>query len=113
MTTYPRVSLSVSAQSQFHSDPVDADDFDQSANAGSPGDVSIFRCQFHRGFTNETQRSFDPRLLHVEVIGSLRITLYADEVVCIDVIGQKDDGVLDVDPWFLELVSRFGGRVAL
>lgn len=102
------------AASEFHFNPCDSrEDFDCSPNDGSPGDVSIFRNQFHRGFTNETQRKFDPALLTVIKVGCLRFAFYDGECVCADIIGTKDDGAVDVDPWFVELVAKFGGRVSL
>jgi len=115
-STFGRVASSrycSNDQSAHHGDPVDADDFDQSANRGSPGDVSLFRPQQHSGFTNETQRKFDPALFRVEVIGSLRFAFYDGECVCVDIIGTKDDPQMDVDKWFLELVGNFKGLVSL
>jgi hypothetical protein len=108
-----RLDSKRNVQAQFHADPVDADDFDQSANVGSPGDVSLFRHQYHRGFTNESQKRFDPALFTVVKFGSLRLAFYDGECVSADVIGPKDDGTVDVDPWFMELVAQFGGRVSL
>lgn len=109
-----RIDSKRNVQAHFHADPIDADDFDQSANAGSPGDVSLFRGVFHRGFTNETQRKFDPALLVVVRFGSLRLAAYDGEIVCADIIGTKDDGTVDVDPWFVDLVAKtFSGKVSL
>lgn len=120
MTSYPH-SIGTCAighncaavQYSHHADPVDADDFDQSDNPGSPGDVSIFRGQYHRGFTSEAQKRFDPKLFQIVELGALQIIVYDGEVTGVNINGPGDAPKPVIDDWFADLLVAYMGKVSL
>lgn len=101
---------------QFHHDAVDADDFDESANPGTRGDISTWLATFRNGLASQFGDSIDPSLIDFVAVGSALLIFHGTQYVGIAHVDDRTSPprvvLADIDHKFKSLVSSMVGVVS-
>lgn len=102
--------------SQFHHDPIDADDTDECANPGSRGDISAWLATFKNGLVSQFGDAIDPSLIDFVAIGSALLIFHGTQYVGIAHVDDRTSPprvtLADIDHKFKLLVASMVGTVS-